>query len=251
MDKNSNSYLVVFAVVICVVCSGALALTFNGLQPLIEANQAFDKQKNVLKAVGYWDPSKAADAAMAREDLEQMFVDNIERIVIRKTADGVEEVGDSMSDREIADALKAAEFERDFRNREYLELYRARRDGETRYVLPTLAYGLWSWMYGFLAVNEDGTEVVGITYYQDGETPGLGAEINNPGWQAQWPRKQLYDASGALVSVTVKKGRVSQDVPKEVAHYVDGLSGATITSNGVTKYLKWNLEAFEPFFRKN
>ena len=243
MDKESNSYVVVFAVTVCVVCSAALALTFNGLKSQIAANKAFDKQKNVLKAVGYWDPS--TEGEKSRAELEELYSETIERVVIRRE-DGA--VVRDMSEREIAEALKAAELERDFRNREFLELFRASRDGETRYVLPTLAYGLWSWLYGFLAVNGNGTEVVGITYYQDGETPGLGHEVNNPRWQAQWPGKQLYDSAGELVSVTLKKGAVNPDDPKEAAHFVDGLSGATITSNGVTRYLKWNLEAYRPFF---
>ena len=134
MDKERNSYVVVFAVVICVVCSAALALTFNGLKSQIDANEAFDRQKNVLKAVGYWDPLTEGD--MTRTELEELYAANIVRLVVRRE-DG--EVVSDMSEREIADALKAAEFERDFRNREYLELYRASRDGETRYVLPTLA----------------------------------------------------------------------------------------------------------------
>lgn len=247
MDKESNGYVVAFAVVICVVCSASLALTFNGLKPRIDANEAFDKKKNVLKAVGYWDPVKESDKS--REDLEKLFGDSIERLVIdRETGEAVS----GMPEAEIASALKAGEAARDLRQRKYLEVYRATNpeDGEVRYALPTLAYGLWSWLYGFLAVNEDGTEVVGITYYKDGETPGLGGEVNNPQWQMQWIDKKLYDATGELVGVTVKKGLVNQNDPKEAAHYVDGLSGATITSNGVTKYTKWNLEAYEPFFRK-
>ena len=151
MDKESNGYVIGFAVVICVACSAALAITFNGLKGQIEANEAFDRQKNVLKAVGYWDP--ATEGSKPRAELEGLYEDTIERLVIRR--DGGEVV--SEISREIADALKAGELERDYRNREYLEIYRASRDGETRYVVPTLAYGLWSWLYGFLAVNGDGT----------------------------------------------------------------------------------------------
>jgi Na+-transporting NADH:ubiquinone oxidoreductase subunit C len=247
LDKESNGYLVVFAVAVCVVCSASLALTFNSLKPRIDANEAFDRQRNVLKAVGYWNPVKDADKP--RAELEQLFQDQIEHLVIDR------EMGEpvsGMSEAEIAPALKADEASRDLRQRRYLELYRATHPetGEVSFVLPTLAYGLWSWLYGFLAVNGDGTEVVGITYYKDGETPGLGGEINNANWQEQWKNKKLYDQTGELVGVTVKKGTVNQDDPKETNHYVDGLSGATITCNGVTKHMKWNLEAYEPFFRK-
>ncbi len=243
MDKNSNAYVVTFALVTCVLCSAALALTYNGLKDTIAAAEAFDIQKNILKAAGSWNP--ASEAAKPRKELEQLYRDTVTRLVIeRETGKPLE----GRSEQEIKDLLKAESGKRDFRDRRYLEVFRVTRDGRTLYVLPTLAYGLWSWLYGFLAVDEQGREVVGITYYKDGETPGLGGEVNNPAWQDSWAGKQLFDAQGELVSVTLKKGKVNPDEPAEKAHYVDGLSGATITSNGVTRDMKKVLEAYQPFF---
>lgn len=245
MDKNSNAYLVSFALGICVACSAALALTFNGLSDTIAASRAFDIQKNILKAVGFWNP--ATEAGKPRRELEQLYRDTVTRMVIeRETGKPLE----GKSEAEIAALLKADRKKTDFRDRKHLEVFQARREGRTCWVLPILTYGLWSWMNGFLAVDAAGREVVGITYYDHGETPGLGGEVENPAWQASWQGKQLYDQQGELVSVTLKKGAVSPDDPKEVAHYVDGLSGATITSNGVSRDIKKVLEAYQPFFQR-
>ena len=103
-------------------------------------------------------------------------------------------------------------------------------DGKPIYVLPISGKGLWSTLYGFLALEGDANTVRGITFYQHGETPGLGGEVDNPQWQAAWKGKTILDDKGGLVSVTVKKAKIDPSIPAEKHHYVDGLSGATITS---------------------
>jgi Na+-transporting NADH:ubiquinone oxidoreductase subunit C len=117
-------------------------------------------------------------------------------------------------------------------------------DGKTTFVLPISGKGLWSTIYGYLALDEDGNTVRGVTFYKHGETPGLGGEVENPAWCAQWQGKTILGDGGKLVGIEVKKGKVDPAKPAEKAHKVDGLSGATITSNGVTKFVKADLEAF-------
>jgi Na+-transporting NADH:ubiquinone oxidoreductase subunit C len=118
------------------------------------------------------------------------------------------------------------------------------------YVFPIKGPGLWSILYGFLALEADGNRVRGITFYQHGETPGLGGEVDNPAWKAQWVGKRILDDQGALRSITVKKNKVDPAIPVEKLHYVDGLSGSTITSNGVTAFVKRDLTAYRPFLEK-
>ncbi len=247
MDKNSNSYVVLFAVVVCVVCSAALSVTFNGLSDLIKANQKFDIQKNVLKACRLWDPVNEADKP--REELEQLYATRIEQMLIdRKTAEPLT----GKSDAELAKIRKAQSKINKFTERDYLDVYTA-KDASGKvvaYCLPTYAYGLWSWLSGFIALGPDVDEVLGITYYDDGETPGLGGEVNNLGWQETWRGKKIFDDSGELVSIKVVKGGASPDVPEHVAHGVDGLSGATITGDGVTRDLKDNLTAYLPYLER-
>jgi Na+-transporting NADH:ubiquinone oxidoreductase subunit C len=104
-------------------------------------------------------------------------------------------------------------------------------------ILPVHGKGLWSTMYGFLALDKDGETVRGITFYQHGETPGLGGEIDNPRWKSQWPGKKVYSEDGK-VSLGLIKGLVDTSRP-DSKYQIDGLSGATLTSNGVTGMVKY------------
>ena len=110
------------------------------------------------------------------------------------------------------------------------------RDGDLNTViLPVRGYGLWGILYGYLAISNDLNTIVGLEFYEHKETPGLGAEIDNPAWKALWNGKKLFDEEGNLL-IKVIKGKVT--VNEANSNYkVDGLSGATLTSNGVTNLL--------------
>ncbi len=116
-------------------------------------------------------------------------------------------------------------------------------------VLPVEGYGLWSTLYGFLALDADTKTIRGLTYYQHLETPGLGGEVDNPSWKALWPGRVAFDETGAPV-ISVIKGRAGS--PQDDPYRVDGLSGATITSRGVTNMLQfWLGEAgFGPYLER-
>ena len=115
-------------------------------------------------------------------------------------------------------------------------------------ILPVYGKGLWSTLYGFIALEADLNTVAGLTFYEHAETPGLGGEIDNPRWKAFWPGKQLR-ANGDL-RIEVVKGQVNPDSPDAV-HQVDGLSGATITSRGVSNLVRyWINDGFGPYLDK-
>jgi Na+-transporting NADH:ubiquinone oxidoreductase subunit C len=103
-------------------------------------------------------------------------------------------------------------------------------------------------MYAFLALEADGNTVSGISYYQHAETPGLGGEIGNPRWVAQWPEKKIYGSDGDVAFRLVRGGAPSDD-----AYGVDALAGATLTSNGVTNTIRYWLSdaAYKPFLEKS
>ena len=117
-------------------------------------------------------------------------------------------------------------------------------------VLPIYGKGLWSTLYGFIAVDKDGKTVRGITFYQHGETPGLGGEVDNPRWKALWKGKQLFDGS-VQSEIEVIKGVVVAGTAK-AQYQIDGLSGATITSNGVEQLVRYWVgpDGFGPFLEK-
>ena len=236
MNTSSNGYVMGFAIGVCVVISAALALTANVLKPTQRAAAEFDRQKNVMIAGGLiqeGDPRPEAE-----------IKDLYKKRVVEKVVDlGSGQVDTTKTPAGVA-ALKDPKEKARFRT------IAVALDGEGKeeaFILPISGRGLWSTLYGYLALEKDANTVRGITFYQHGETPGLGGEVDNPQWKDAWKGKHILDEKGALVSVTVKKSKVDPSVPHEKLHYVDGLSGATITSNGVTKFVKVDLTAFKPY----
>lgn len=132
----------------------------------------------------------------------------------------------------------------------YALVYLVKESGKTtQIILPISSIGLWSTMLGFLAIDVDTTSVKGFAYYEHGETPGLGGEVDNPNWKSQWPQKKLFDENWQ-VTIHVIKGKVDTAAPK-AEYQIDGLSGATITSNGVSNSLQYWLgdHGFGPFLQ--
>lgn len=274
MDKNSNSFVMAFSVGMCVVLAVLLSGTFNLLKDTVSANIQFDRQLNVLIATGLHDPFDASKAK-TRAELEQLYADNIEAKVlivhremqteeVRKAGELVEEQVERVVDMEVTDRsveelpnlrLEESRKPNKAERIEYTTFYtRSHVEGGERrvdsYCIPIEGLGLWGMIYGFLALESDLETVRGITFYQHKETPGLGGEIDKEWWQDQWPGKRVVDADGKLVGVTVKKGKVDPTVAVEKERYVDGLSGATITSNGVTNFVRDDLEAYQALFKK-
>jgi Na+-transporting NADH:ubiquinone oxidoreductase subunit C len=256
MDKNSNTYVVFFAATVCVVLATALAATFHGLKSRIDSNKLFDKQRNVLIACGLYDPSAGEKP---RAELEAMFT-KVKPIVLEFFESEVDEEYRERGEKKTRkvkritsakdSGFKLEELEaakRDNPDRILGEVYIAEDQGKKIYCIPISGYGLWSWLYGFLALEEDKNTIRGITFYKHGETPGLGGEVDKKWWQDNWKGKTTHDASGKLISIKVLKGKGNQFAKD--GHEVDGISGATITSNGVTKFVQADLEKYEVFFK--
>lgn len=152
-------------------------------------------------------------------------------------------------DPQLSDALPPEQDIASIKRRErYSVVYIVETEGELdTLVLPVRGYGLWSTLYGFLAVQEDLNTVAGLGFYQHGETPGLGGEVDNPKWRSLWEGKELYTEDGKL-AIQVVKGGVDPQSPK-ADHQVDALAGATLTSNGVNNLLHFWLgeNGFGPF----
>ncbi len=128
------------------------------------------------------------------------------------------------------------------------------------YVIPISGFGLWDYIFGFIAIKPDGVTVQGISWYEHKETPGLGANISEPDWQKQFPGKVIFQPDGegkidlerAPIGLTVVRGKVSDifgSTPRSQSA-VDGMAGATLTGNGVTKAYKDTLELYRPFFER-
>ena len=229
-DSISKTLLVVL--VLCLVCSIVVAGSAVGLKPLQQKQRALDKQRNILAVAGLM------QEGMSTDDVSTLFAERISaRLVDLKNGELLEKdptkynQAQALKDPHMSLSLEASQDPAGIKRRSNLaEIYLV-HDAQNRVqevVLPIYGNGLWSMMYAFVALDTDGRTVKGITYYDQGETPGLGGEVENPNWRAQFVGKKVLDDSGKP-ALKVMKGASRQG--DEYA--VDGLSGATLTSNGV------------------
>jgi len=251
--RHSTGYIFLFAGAICIICAIVVCLSEVSLSALHENNARFDKQKNVLYAAGLARPGEN----LSSEDVRLRF-ERVRAIAIH-VEDGEPAPG---IDPDLYDARKAAVDPKAGRSappnasaikrmaRHAVIYHILENSGEVgMIVLPIEGYGLWGTLYGFLALDADAKTVLGLTYYQHKETPGLGGEVDNPDWKALWPGRVAFDGGGE-VAIEVIKGHAGP--PVNDPHRVDGLSGATITSRGVTNMLHFWLgeNGFGPYLKK-
>ena len=252
-SRDGVGYIVVVALAVCLVCSVLVASAATFLKPMQTVNAKADRRSNILEVAGL--PS-GPDV-----DVNKVFNDRIEsRVVDLSTGEYAEDLEasgfdqrDAASDPDQSIKIAPREDLADIKRRsKYAEVYLVNDEqGELKtIVLPVHGYGLWSTMYGFLALKPDANTVEGIKYYEQGETPGLGAEVENPRWRAKWEGKKVYGDDGE-VQLSVIKGSVGANTAN-AEYKVDGLSGATLTSRGVSNTIHYWLGAngFEPFLKK-
>lgn len=234
--KETVGGTLLVALVMCVVCSALVATAAVMLRPQQQAEQERDRAINILQIAHVYQPELSLEEQMDR--VEQRVVDlNTGTFTDELTPDEVVDARKVASTPELStDISPDADIAKIGRRENYGLVYLIQKDGELdRIVLPIRGYGLWSTLWGYMAVEADLNTVVGFGFYQHAETPGLGGEVDNPGWKAQWEGKKLYSEDGR-VAIDVLKGRVDPSSPVAV-HQVDGLSGATLTTRGVANML--------------
>jgi len=254
-NKETLTNIIGVAVGICLVCSILVATAAVALKPLQDANKRLEKRKNVLMAGGLLQEGG---------DVEKIFADKITPVVVDlETGEEVPKeklIGDLDPEKfdltriaKGADTSSVMDAKKDLakikRMPKYSLLYLVKDEGKISSVIfPVYGLGLWSTMYGFLALDKDLQTVKGFTIYEHGETPGLGGEVDNPAWKATWPDKKAYDAGGQLVLKITKKGQAAPNSDREI----DGLSGATITTRGVHNMIQFwfSADGFGPYIKK-
>lgn len=254
MQQNSVGYIVGFAAVVCIFCSLLVSSTAVVLKDLQDANKLLDKQQKVLAVSGLI----AEGSTPSADEVNTLFDERIDIQVLNMETSAIDE-NSGIADPIAYNQLKASKnltmsFAVDSnkarvkRVPNHITVYIVKdEDGAASlYVLPVEGMGLWGTMYGFVAIDKDLNTIQGLTFYKHKETPGLGAEIDNPNWKAKWPGRRVYDESGTI-AIKVIKGPAAS--PEEAPHEVDGLSGATLTSNGVTNLLRFWLgrDGFGPY----
>ncbi len=243
-DSLGNTILV--TAVLCVVCSMAVSSAAVFLRPMQEKNEIRDQQINILDATGlaigeYGLQANQLDANQIAELNEWITP----KLISLETGEDTDVINIDQYD--MLEAAESKEYGVDITDPEYdlgeprrptiMKVFMVRRPGSDKpqqVVLPIYGKGLWGTLYGYLAVKSYGKTVLGITFYQHAETPGLGGEVDNPLWKQQWEGVKLFDEEGKPAAL-VFKGPAPSDNP----YAVDGLSGATITSRGVTALLRY------------
>lgn len=232
MDKEKNLYIVVYAAIITIVVAVSLAFVQSGLKDKQVANELADMQNKILKAVNISKDSVG--------DLTAYFDQNLQGIVLDNAGSEISGVNPLLVDLQKENKKSTTDPSRQ------LPLYiHNGTDGLKQYIIPLWGAGLWDYINGFVAVEDDFNTIYGAAFDHKQETPGLGAEIkDNPDFRKQFVGKKLYDGE-EFVSIEVKKGFI-----KDPEHQVQAVSGATVTSNGVTDMFLADIADYMPYFEK-
>ena len=246
-DKNSIGNVLKVALGVCLVCAVVVSTAAVTLRPHQEVNRNAFRQLNVLQAAGLWEPGINVERAFENIDQRLVDFDTGEFVELEGSFDPVRAARDPAMSRPLAQDPAGIG-----RRANIGEVFLARNDqGELiRVVLPIHGYGLWSTMYGFLALEPDLNTISGVSFFEHGETPGLGGEIENPRWQEQWVGTRLRDQDGSL-AFRVSRGPTPSGV-SDADYRIDGLSGATITANGVEAMVRFWMgdEGYGPFLAR-
>ncbi|MCD6586299.1 MAG: NADH:ubiquinone reductase (Na(+)-transporting) subunit C [Desulfobacteraceae bacterium] len=227
---------IVFALLLCLGCSTLLTAAATRLQPLQAENIQIDRKKNILMAIGLLDSRQTYPAT----EINRLYQENIFKYIVDPSGTIIDQPTSSSMDQD-----------------NLMPIYLAMDSNERirSYIIPVETRGLWGKIYGYLALQGDGSTIEGFTVYKHSETPGLGGEIETRWFQKNFVGKKIVDQNNNFMSVSIAKGRALDQVPEEkLPNYVDGISGATLTGQYLTRGLQEILSEYEPVsvrFRQN
>jgi Na+-transporting NADH:ubiquinone oxidoreductase subunit C len=263
MQRNSVFYILAFCAAICLVCSIIVSSTAVGLKEQQDANKILDRQKKVLSVAGLM----AEDEILTPEDVAKLFETRIKSVVVDLATGKIDEGTDPATFDQLKAQKDPATSKSADKNRAGVSripnkalVYQVSQGlmgtggsgfALEQYIFPVEGKGLWSTLYGFVALAPDCNEIKGLTFYAHKETPGLGGEVDNPKWKKSWKGKLAFGPAGTdptsweKTKVEVVKLKTDKD------HHIDALSGATITGNGVTHLLRFWLgeDGFGPYIQ--
>jgi Na+-transporting NADH:ubiquinone oxidoreductase subunit C len=251
LSNDSLEKTIAVALALCLVCAVLVSLATVALRPLQSYNKALDMKKNILDVAGLLQDNT---------DIDQAFKERIEsKIVDLKTGEYIDSINaDEYDQRKAAKDPAQNELipvDKDIASirmkAKYTKIYLVKKGDQLQsIILPVNGYGLWSTMYGFLALEPDAQTVQSINLYDQAETPGLGGEVVNPIWRALWKGKKVYSDKGD-VALTLVKGGVDES-RADAVYKVDGLAGATLTSRGVSNLVQYwmGAEGFATYLNK-
>lgn len=227
MDKNGNTYTFIYASVMVVLVAAILASVAMALKPLQTKNTEIEKKQDILTSVNIESTAGNASKLYEEKILKQYVVNSKGEII-----EGVDVFNID---------LKKEKAKR--QEEQLLPVFECDTGEGIKYIFPLRGTGLWGPIWGYISLNNDMNTIYGATFDHQGETPGLGAEISTKSFQSTFKGKKLFDLSGNLISITVKKS--GQPAPEDYS--VDGISGGTVTSKGLEKMLFDDLNSYKEF----
>ena len=233
MNTNKNSYIIIYSAVLVIVVAFLLAYIFQALKPMQDVNVALDKKKQILAALNIRELGDVESAEKYKEVVKaDMIVDANAQVV-----EAGEQGGENAAFKLNSADYKAGK----------LAVYDCEVEGKKKYVLPVYGMGLWGPIWGYIALDDDKNTVFGAYFNHDSETAGLGAEIkDSKAWQDQFIGKKIFSADGQKIAIAVKK---KSDV-KNPASECDAVTGATLTSDGVSLMLQDCFAKYVNFLKK-
>lgn len=233
MNTNKNSYIIIYSAVLVIVVAFLLAYIFQALKPMQDVNVALDKKKQILAALNIRELGDVESAEKYKEVVKADIIVDANAQVVEAGEQGGENA---------AFKLNSADYKAG-----KLAVYDCEVDGKKKYVIPVYGMGLWGPIWGYIALDDDKNTVFGAYFNHDSETAGLGAEIkDSKAWQDQFIGKKIFSADGQKIAIAVKK---KSDV-KNPASECDAVTGATLTSDGVSLMLQDCFAKYVNFLKK-
>ena len=235
-NKESNSYIFMYSTILVVVAAAVLAVAAVGLRPFQKKNQEIEKMQQLLTAVGIENDVKNAEELYKKYFVQELTVNKKGEVLStyeNETLKGEVRPFNVELSKELAKGEEAM-----------LPIFICNQEGKTVYVVPVHGKGLYDAIWGNVAIEEDLNTVRGVLFDHKGETPGLGAEITNPAFPAQFKGKKIFENDE--VKLAVVKGQKTEE---EKQYQADAVTGATNTSNGVSNMLKDCLSNYIEYFK--
>mgnify|MGYP000962904777 CR=1 FL=1 len=227
MDRNGNIYTFIYAAIMVIFVAALLASVSMALKPRQTRNAEIEKKQNILASV---------NIESTAEDAEKLYEEKIQKQYVVNYKGEIVEGEDAF----YID-LKKERAKPD--DEQLLPVFECNTESGLKYIFPLRGAGLWGPIWGYVSLDSDMNTIYGATFDHQGETPGLGAEISTTAFQSEFKGKKLFDQSGNLISVIVKKSGQTADQ----VHSVDGISGGTITSKGLEKMLLDDFNSYKEF----
>ena len=229
---RNNTYTLIFTSITTIVLGFLLSFVSTSLKETQEINEEIDIMKNILYSLEF----SEKDDPWTVEEVKKIFDSSVIQKVV--SVDG--EIIDNLVPSEIPSDKMETQFPL------YIKIVNNSVDG---YAIPIAGKGLWSTLYGYFALENDGSTVKGIRFYKHGETPGLGGEVEKDWFTNNFVGKKITDKNGLLVSIQSVKGQVDSSSPDSY-HQVDGISGATMKTKGVNEFFINDLKKYDSYFQK-